>query len=66
MVEKPYWTLAEFAQEIGVTLNTVYHYASRGYIPVVELFGKKAVPKEAWRAWLEIKANQALKRVTDK
>lgn len=56
----PFMSVKEVAALLGVKPERTYRLIRNGEIPCVVVGGKKRIPREAWRRWLDSKVADAL------
>jgi excisionase family DNA binding protein len=61
--ERPFYTVSEIAEKLGVTPNRTYQMIATGELPSVRIGGGIRVPVASWEQWIKNKNDEALKNV---
>jgi excisionase family DNA binding protein len=60
IANKPFLSVAEAAQCLGITRRTAYDWATDGVLPVTVLHHRMVVPTAALEQWINRKNEEAL------
>jgi excisionase family DNA binding protein len=61
--ERPFLSVAELGQRLGVSTRTAYNLVADGVVPVISVRGVKKIPTAALERWLADREQAALDAV---
>jgi len=60
---RPFLSVAELGQRLGVSKRTAYNLVNEGAVPVVQIRGVNRIPAAALETWIEDREREALAAV---